>query len=64
MYTVWHVDKYKITCKLVINNWTNETLQHIVFSSGLSRSGIIDARARYRAAARRLRNTNLQQRKY
>jgi len=26
MYTVWHVDKYKITLKLVINNWTNEIL--------------------------------------
>jgi len=26
MYTVWHVDKYKITFKLVINNWTNEIL--------------------------------------
>ena len=25
MYTVWHVDKYKITFKLVIN-WTNEIL--------------------------------------
>jgi len=24
MYTVWHVDKYKITFKLVIN-WTNES---------------------------------------
>jgi len=24
MYTVWHVDKYKITFKLVINPWTNE----------------------------------------
>jgi len=23
MYTVWHVDKYKITFKLVVN-WTNE----------------------------------------
>ena len=23
MYTVWHVDKYKITFKLV-TNWTNE----------------------------------------
>jgi len=23
MYTVWHVDKYKITFKLVINRWTN-----------------------------------------
>jgi len=22
-YTVWHVDKYKITFKLVINHWTN-----------------------------------------
>jgi len=26
MYTVWHVDKYKITFKLVINRWTNEIL--------------------------------------
>jgi len=25
MYRVWHVDKYKITFKLVIN-WTNEIL--------------------------------------
>jgi len=25
MYTVWHVDKYKITFKLVIN-WTIEIL--------------------------------------
>jgi hypothetical protein len=24
--TVCHVDKYKITFKLVINHWTNETL--------------------------------------
>jgi len=56
MYTVWHVDKYKIIFKLVINR-TNEILQHIVVSSGLSRPGIIDARALYRAAARRLRNT-------
>jgi len=55
---VWHVDKCKITFKLVIN-WTNENLQHIVVSSGFSRHGIIDARARYRAAARRLRNTVL-----
>ena len=23
---VWHVDKYKITFKLVINHWTNEIL--------------------------------------
>jgi len=59
MYTVWHVDKYKITFKLVIN-WTNYILQHIAVSSGLSRSGIIDARARYRAAARRLRNTSVE----
>jgi hypothetical protein len=35
MYTAWHVDKYKITFKLVIDHWP---------------------RARYRAAARRLRN--------
>jgi len=26
MYTLWHVDKYKITFKLVINYWTNEIL--------------------------------------
>jgi len=26
MYTVWHVDKYKITFKLVINRWTTEIL--------------------------------------
>ena len=38
MYTVWHVDKYKITFKVVIN----EILQHIVVSSGLSRPDIID----------------------
>ena len=44
MYTVWHVDKYKITFKLVIN-WTNEILQRIVVSSGLLRPGIIDAGA-------------------
>jgi len=24
MYIVWHVDKYKITFKLVISHWTNE----------------------------------------
>ena len=58
MYTVWHVDKYKVTFKLVIN-WTNEILQHIVDFSGPLRPGIIDARARYRAAARQLRNTGL-----
>ena len=58
MYKVWYVDKYKITFKLVID-WTNEILYHIVVSSRLSRPGIIDARARYRAAGRRLRNTAL-----
>jgi len=26
MQTVWHVDKYKITSKLVINHRTNEIL--------------------------------------
>jgi len=26
MYTVWNVDKYKITFKLFINHWTNEIL--------------------------------------
>jgi len=59
MYTVWYFDKYKITFKLVISHWTNEILQRIVVSSGLSRPGIIDSRARYRAAARRLRSTAL-----
>ena len=58
MYTVWHVDKYKIIFKFVIS-WTNEILQHILVSSGLSRPSIIDARARYRASAQRLRNTAL-----
>jgi len=24
MYTVWHVDKYKITFKLIISHFTNE----------------------------------------
>jgi len=32
MYTVWHVDKYESTFKLVINHWTNDILQHIVSS--------------------------------
>jgi len=26
MYMVWHVDKYKITLKLVTSPWTNEIL--------------------------------------
>jgi len=26
MYTVWHVEKYKITFKLVISRWINEIL--------------------------------------
>jgi len=26
MYTLWHVDKYEITFKLVINYWTHEIL--------------------------------------
>ena len=34
MYTVWHVDKYKITFKLVINHRTNEILYRTVVSSG------------------------------
>jgi len=41
---VWHVDKYKIAFKLV------------KFQENLLRPGIIDARAQYRAVARRLRN--------
>jgi hypothetical protein len=102
MYTVWHIDKSKITFKLVIGHWTNEILvtdiaaqmlfrrsgselfdtfkniillrifplqniyswkmlrkQNDKFQENLSRPGIIDARARYRAAAQRLRNTAL-----
>jgi len=62
MYIVWHVDKYKITFKLVIN-WTNEILFHIVVSSGLSRPGIIDARAQYWAVAPWLRNTAIHMKK-
>jgi len=34
MYTWWHVGKYKITFKLIINVWANENLQHAVVSSG------------------------------
>ena len=34
MYTVWHVDKYKITFKLVINHRTNEIFWHILVSLG------------------------------
>ena len=26
IYTVWHVNKYKIIFKLVINQWTSEIL--------------------------------------
>jgi len=58
MYTVWHVDKYKITFKLVIN-LINEILQHIVVSLGLSLPVIIDGRVQYRAMAQRLRNIDL-----
>jgi len=36
-FTAWHVDKYKITFKLVISHWTNETSfsthSRILFSS-------------------------------
>ena len=36
MFTVWHVDKYKITFKSVISHWTNEisfsTHSRILFS--------------------------------
>jgi len=34
MYTVWHVEKYKITFKLFIIYWTNDLLRHIVVSLG------------------------------
>jgi len=37
MYMMWHVDKHKITFKLVISHWTNEmsfsTHSRILFSS-------------------------------
>jgi hypothetical protein len=49
MYTVWHVDKHKITFKL-----TNDKSQ-----KSLSRPSIIDARAHYWAAARLLRSIGL-----
>jgi len=58
VYKAWHVEKYKIIFKLVINR-TNEILYHIVVSSGLSRPVLINARVQYRAAAQRLRNTGL-----
>jgi len=31
MYTAWHVYKYKITFKLVINHWTIEILVTDIF---------------------------------
>ena len=40
MYTVWHVDKYKITLKLVINHWTNEiSVTDISYEMLFRRSG-------------------------
>ena len=40
MYTVWHVDKYKITFKLVINHWTNEiSVTDICYTDVIRRSG-------------------------
>jgi len=108
MYKVWHVEKYKITFKLVTNRWTNKILKHCIrvssgqylglrfstnsrifftseyfhnkifihenclenyndkFQENLLRPVIIEARSRYRAVARRLRNNyirhNLQER--
>ena len=35
MYTVWHVDKYKITFKLVINHWTNEISVTDIYYTGV-----------------------------
>jgi hypothetical protein len=49
MYTVWHVDKHKITFKLTDDK----------FQNSLSRPSIIDARAHCWAAARRLRSIGL-----
>jgi len=37
---VWHVDKYKITFKLVINHWTNEiSVTDICYTDVIRRSG-------------------------
>jgi hypothetical protein len=52
MYTVWHVDKHKITFKM-LRKWK------LQIQKSLSRPSIIDARAHYWAAARRLRSTGL-----
>jgi len=35
MYTVRHVDRYKITFKIVINHWTNEILVTDICYTGL-----------------------------
>jgi hypothetical protein len=53
MYTVWHVDKHKITFKLVTN-------QSRKASRGAVHS-IIDARAHYWAAARRLSSPGIEE---
>ena len=40
MYKAWHVDKYKITFKLVIIYWTNEILvTDICYTDVIRRSG-------------------------
>jgi hypothetical protein len=31
MYKVWHIDKYKITFKLVISHWTDEIAFQYVY---------------------------------
>jgi len=38
MYTVWHVDKYKIIFKLAINRWTNE-----IFVNDICYTDVIEA---------------------
>jgi len=43
MYKVWHVDKHKITFKLLINHWTKEILQLIVVYSGQHHQKLICA---------------------
>jgi len=35
MYMAWHVDKYKITFKLVINHCTNENLVTAICYTGV-----------------------------
>jgi hypothetical protein len=35
MYTVWHVEKYKIIFNLVVSHWTNEILVTDIRNTGV-----------------------------